>query len=68
MNKVIRFWKFCCLEATKVEEKQNKVLDDAIFIHVVNFYEKLLAEVELKYRTKDHLIEYITKEGIELIL
>ena len=29
---------------------------------------KLLEEVEQEYRSKEHLIEYITKEGIELVL
>ncbi|MCD6220239.1 hypothetical protein J7K43_07650 [Candidatus Calescamantes bacterium] len=30
--------------------------------------QELLEEVEERYRTKEHLIEYITKEGIELVL
>ena len=30
--------------------------------------ERLLGEVGKEYRTKEHLIEYITREGIELVL
>lgn len=43
------------------------IADKKIIAHNPNLGQ-LLEELPLEYRAKEHLIEYISKEGIELVL
>ena len=43
------------------------IADKKVIVHNPDLAQ-LLAKLPLEYRAKEHLIEYISKEGIELVL